>query len=73
MKKIAIITTKWNTTFVDPCVKACEAELLLSGLKSDDIDIITVPGAVELPLIAKSLAKTKQYSAIIAIAFVYGG
>ncbi len=73
MKKIAIITTKWNTDFVTPCVEGCVARLKEKTISDDEIEIITVPGAVEIPLTAKMLAKTGNYKAIIGIALVYGG
>lgn len=73
MKKIAIITTKWNTTFVGPCVEGCISQLHAQGVSESDIEVITVPGAVEIPLTAKLLSQTGKYSAIIAVAFVYGG
>lgn len=73
MKKIAIITTKWNTAFVGPCVEGCLSRLHELWVSESDIEIVTVPGAVEIPLTAKMLSQTGKYSAIIAVAFVYGG
>lgn len=58
MKKIAIITTKWNPEFVGPCVESILETLHINTIEEDDIDIITVPGGVEIPLTAKKLALT---------------
>ncbi len=70
MKKIAIITTKWNPEFVGPCVEAILETLHINSVEEDNIDIITVPGWVEIPLTAKKLALTGNYSAIIGVAFI---
>lgn len=70
MKKIAIITTKWNKEFVDPCVEWCLESLHTGGVDENNIEIIKVPGWVEIPLTAKKLALTGSYDAIIAVAFV---
>ena len=43
---------------------------LEEGFNFDQIDIFSVPGAFELPLIAKKLAKTDQYQAIVCLGAV---
>lgn len=70
MKKIGIITTKWNREFVDPCVEWCLESLHLGGIDETSIEIIRVPGGVEIPLTAQKMALTNKYDAIIAVAFV---
>jgi len=70
MKKIAIITTRWNPEFVGPCVEWCISTLHEKWVEESDIEVITVPWGVEIPLTAKKLALTWNYSAIIAVAFV---
>jgi len=73
MKKIAIITTKWNSEFVGNATEYCLSRLHEFWVSESDIEVITVPGAVEIPLTAKMLHKTENYKAVIAIALVYGG
>jgi 6,7-dimethyl-8-ribityllumazine synthase len=73
MKKIAIITTKWNAEFVGNATEHCLSRLHELGVAESDIEVITVPWAVEIPLTAKLLHKTGNYKAVIAIALVYGG
>lgn len=68
--KIAIITTKWNSDFVNPCVDWCIWELKNKWMTLKQIDIITVPGWVEIPLVAKKLANKWQYDAIICVGFI---
>ena len=69
-KKIALITTKWNPEFVTPCVEWCRDTLIKKWISQDNIEIITVPGWVEIPLVAKKLATSWNYAAIVAIAFI---
>lgn len=73
MKKIAIITTKWNAEFVWNATEHCLARLHELWVSELDIDVVTVPWAVEIPLTAKMLHKTGNYKAVIAIALVYAG
>ena len=73
MKKIAIITTKWNAEFVGNATEHCLSRLHELWVSESDIEVITVPWAVEIPLTAKMLHKTGNYRAVIAIALVYGG
>lgn len=73
MKRIAIITTKWNAEFVWNATENCLSRLHELWVSESDIEVITVPWAVEIPLTAKILHKTWNYRAVIAIALVYGG
>ncbi len=73
MKKIAIITTKWNAEFVGNATEHCLSRLHELWVSESHIEVVTVPGAVEIPLTAKMLHKTGNYKAVIAIALVYGG
>ncbi len=69
-KKIALITTKWNPEFVTPCVEGCQNTLLEQWVSPENIEIITVPGGVEIPLVAKKIANSWNYAAVVAIAFI---
>ena len=73
MAKIAIINTKWNAQFVGNCTEACIAQLHARGLEESDIKVFTLPGAVEIPLLAKTLLTEKDFDAVIAIAVIYRG
>ena len=73
MKKIAIINTKWNAPFVWNATEACLLRLHELGVEEKQITVYTVPGAVEIPLLAKKLLKEKDFDAVIAIAIIYRG
>ena len=47
--------------------------LLSNGIENNQIDVFRVPGAFELPLAAKSCAKTKRYDGILAFGAVIKG
>jgi len=73
MKKIAIINTKWNAPFVGNATEACLTRLHELGVEEADISVFTLPGAVEIPLLAKKLLIEKGFDAIIAVAIIYKG
>lgn len=72
-QKIAIIRARWHADIVDQCVNAFVAHWEKLGGKASDVEIFDVPGALEIPLHAQTLAKTGRFSAIIGTAFVVDG
>lgn len=66
--RYAFIKANWHADIVDRALDGF-AELI----PSDQTDIFNVPGAFEMPLMAKRLAKTGKYDAIICAAFVVDG
>lgn len=71
--RIAFIHASWHQDIVLNCLKGFEAELVSRGYDSALIDVIAVPGAYEIPLQAKLLAKSGQYAAVAASALVVDG
>lgn len=71
MSKIAIINTKWNAQFVENCTEACISRLHEQGIEESEVQVFTLPGAVEIPLLAKKLLTEYGYDAAIAIAVIY--
>ena len=72
-KRIAFIHASWHLDIVLNALDGFSAELLERGYNTDLIEIIAVPGAYEIPLQAKLLAKTGQYAAIACSALVVDG
>lgn len=72
-QKIAIIRARWHADIVDQCVNAFVAHWEKLGGKASDVQIFDVPGALEIPLHAQTLARTGRFSAIIGSAFVVDG
>ena len=75
MKKtrIAIIQSMYRLEVTENLVKHCVQTLEKQGLLGKQIAVFRVPGALEIPLVAQRLAKTKKYEAIIAFGAVLKG
>ncbi len=71
--QVAFIKARWHSDIVDQCYGACKNQIERQQDVSCQIDTFNVPGAFEIPLLAQDLAKSGQYNAIIASAFVVNG
>ena len=71
--RIGIIVSLFNSGITNQLLQGALATLTKSGIDSNYIDIIKVPGAIEIPLIAKRLAAMNQYKAIICLGAVIQG
>ncbi len=71
--RIAFIQASWHKDIVDRCRDSFLAEIAKLGIAADRIDIIAVPGAFEIPLQAKLLARTGRYAAIVGAGLVVNG
>lgn len=71
--KIGIVVSRFNDFITSKLLSGAEDTLLRHGVKADDIDVAWVPGAFEIPLIAKKMAETKKYDAVITLGTVIRG
>ncbi|MDA3898107.1 MAG: 6,7-dimethyl-8-ribityllumazine synthase [Desulfobacteraceae bacterium] len=71
-KRFALIVGRFNDFISERLLSGALDALIRSGAKDEDIDIVKVPGAFEIPLVAKKLAK-KNYDAIICLGAVIRG
>lgn len=71
--KLAIICSAYWQEITDALLKYCVETLKEKGLSEKQIEVFNVPGALEIPLVAKKLAKKKKYNAIIALGAVLKG
>jgi 6,7-dimethyl-8-ribityllumazine synthase len=71
--KLAIVVGRFNEFIGSKLLSGAIDGLERHGVKEDDIEIIWVPGAFEIPLVAKKLAKTNKYDAIICLGAVIKG
>jgi 6,7-dimethyl-8-ribityllumazine synthase len=71
--KFAILASRFNDTIVDRLVGGAVDYLVRHGAEREDLTLVRVPGAFEMPLAAKKLAKSGNYSAIICLGAVVRG
>ena len=72
-RRIAFIQARWHRDIVDCCRDAFAREVLSIAGERVRIDNFEVPGAFEIPLRAKRLARGARYDAVIAAALVVDG
>ena len=72
-KKFALVVSRFNDFITDRLVGGAVDALIRSGALTQDIDIVKVPGAFEIPLAAKKMAKKGRYHAIICLGAVIRG
>ena len=71
--RVAFVQSGWHKDIVDQCRVAFVSELRRLGIAETSIDFFEVPGAFEIPLQVKLLAKSGRYAAIVAAGFVVDG
>ncbi|HSV53826.1 MAG TPA: 6,7-dimethyl-8-ribityllumazine synthase [Burkholderiaceae bacterium] len=71
--RVAVISSSWHRDIVSRLREALLAELALHHLPASQVDQFEVPGAFEIPLQAKKLARTGRYDAIVACGLVVDG
>ena len=71
--RFAFIQSHWHDDIVNQGRDAYLSEMERQGVSRKAIDVLEVPGAFELPLLAKRLACSGQYAAIVACGFVVNG
>jgi 6,7-dimethyl-8-ribityllumazine synthase len=71
--RIGIVQARFNEWAGRDLLAACMAELAKLGVDEDDLTLLTVPGALELPITLAKLAGAGDYDALIAIGCVIRG
>jgi 6,7-dimethyl-8-ribityllumazine synthase len=76
--RIGIVWSRFNEDIVRELLTACDKELVRLGLEAADIEVFSVPGALEIPLVLQTLALerrgfTKRFDALIALGAVVRG
>lgn len=73
LKPIAYVQASWHVDITDHCKSAFSAEVAKHGYGRGDIEFFSAPGSLEIPLIAKKLAKTGRYAAVCASGLIVDG
>lgn len=71
--RFAVVVSRFNSFITERLLQGATEALQRGGATSKDVDVVHVPGSFELPLVAKKLAQTGRYDAIIAIGCVLRG
>jgi 6,7-dimethyl-8-ribityllumazine synthase len=71
--RIGIVVGRFNKEVGEGLLAACTAELARLGVQRADMTIVTVPGALEIPLALQKLAGTGKFDALIALGAVIRG
>ena len=71
--KIGIVLARFNEFIGSKLLAGAEDALIRHGVDEDDIEVAWVPGAYEIPLVAKKLATSEKYDAVICLGAVIKG
>lgn len=71
--RYAIIGSRFNHLITDKLIEGAKDTLIRHGIKDNDIDLVWVPGAFEIPFTAKKLVDTGDYQAVITLGAVIRG
>ena len=72
-KKIALVAARFNSFVVEHLIKGAKEALLKHGAEENDIELLYVPGAFEIPLALKKIASSGKYDGIVALGAVIRG
>ena len=65
--KFGIVVAKFNKFVTSKLLSSCIDGLTKHGVVPEDIEVVRVPGAFEIPLVARTLAGTKRFDAVICL------
>jgi len=71
--RFSIVVSRFNEFITDRLLRSTYDGLLRSGARENDIQIVRVPGAFEIPSAARTLAETKKYDAVICLGCLLRG
>lgn len=71
--RFAIIASRWNPRIVDALVAAARATFEGNGVDAEAVDVIRVPGAWEIPMVAARIAGGGRHAAVVALGCVVRG
>ncbi|MFC3832229.1 MULTISPECIES: 6,7-dimethyl-8-ribityllumazine synthase [Deinococcus] len=71
--KFAIVSTRWNHLIVDRLVEGAELAFVQHGGQTANLDHFLAPGSYEVPLVARRLAESGKYDAVVCLGAVIKG
>jgi 6,7-dimethyl-8-ribityllumazine synthase len=70
---VGVVMSRFNTEVGEGLLSSCTSTLLKHGVAAENIRLVTVPGALEVPLALQKMAQTGQFDALIALGAVIRG
>lgn len=70
---LALIATRWNHLIVDRLIEGAQTAFIQHGGKEDNLELYLVPGSFEIPLVAKRLAESGRFDAVVCLGAVIRG
>lgn len=70
---IGIVQARFNEPITNALAQACKAELIALGVLEKNIDLVQVPGALEVPVALMAMAEKLKYDALVAIGCIMRG
>ena len=71
--KVGIVASRFNSFIVQKLVDGAVDGLVRHGVEEKNIDVAWIPGAFESPIVAKQMAESKKYDAVIVVGAVIRG
>lgn len=71
--RFAIVAARFNQLIVDRLIEGAEDTFIRHGVNDDQLDLVWVPGAFELPVVAERLAASGKYVAVVCLGCVIQG
>ncbi len=72
-RRVSVVASRFNETITRALVEGALDALVRHGVSFDDIDVVWVPGAWELPIAVRKLMATERYEAVVALGAVIRG
>jgi len=72
-KKFALVVSRFNDFITEKLLSGALDALIRTGAADQDIEVVKVPGAFEIPVVAKKMAKSNRFDAIICLGAVIRG
>ena len=71
--RVGVVMSRFNLPVCEGLLSACVAELKRLGVADNNMAIANVPGALEIPLVLQSMAKSGKFDALVALGAVIRG
>jgi 6,7-dimethyl-8-ribityllumazine synthase len=71
--RFAVVVARFNAMVTEPLLAGCRDAFVRHGVPEDRLDVAWVPGSFEIPVVARRLAETGRYAAIVCLGCIIRG